>query len=84
MNSARTWLAVASLVGGILLAAWALASGQLLLALAGFALVFVFLYLAMEAMGKVGEPKKPIKPAANPAWSMKGDSPVEHDKKGHR
>jgi uncharacterized membrane protein len=84
MNSARTWIAVASLVGGILLAAWALASGQLLLALVGFALVFVFLYLAMEAMGKVGEPKKPIKPAAKPAWSMKGDSPVEHDNEGHR
>jgi hypothetical protein len=80
----RTWLAVASLVGGVLLAAWSLASGRLLLALVGFALIFVFLYLALEAMGKVGRPKHPIRAAADPAWSMKDEAPGERGDKGRQ
>ena len=48
----RILLGAACLIAGIALAAWALAAGQLLLALVGFALIFTFIYLAMEAMGK--------------------------------
>jgi hypothetical protein len=74
--SARVLLAVASLVVGVMLAAWSLASGHLLLALAGFALIFVFLFLALEAMSKAGKPKHSIKAATNAAWSMKDDPPA--------
>ena len=73
--SPRVLIAVVCLVAGVMLAAWSLASGHLLLALAGFALVFVFLYLAMEAMSKAGKPKHAIRPAANAAWPMKDESP---------
>ena len=79
--SARVLIGVVCLVAGVMLAAWALASGQLLLALLGFALIFVFLYLAMEAMSKAGKPKDGIRPAANAAWSMK-DQPPGGDKNG--
>jgi membrane protein implicated in regulation of membrane protease activity len=71
----RVLLAVVCLVAGVMLAAWSLASGHLLLALVGFALIFVFLFLAMEAMSKAGKPKDGIKPAANAAWSMKDQPP---------
>jgi membrane protein implicated in regulation of membrane protease activity len=73
--SLRVVVAVVCLVAGVMLAAWSLASGHLLLALAGFALIFVFLYLAMEAMSKAGKPKDAIRPAANAAWSMKDEPP---------
>ena len=39
------------------------------------ALIFVFLYLAMEAMSKAGKPKNEIRPASNAAWSMKDQPP---------
>ena len=74
--SPRVLIAVVCLVAGVMLAAWSLAAGQLLLALAGFALIFVFLYLAMEAMSQAGKPKDGIRPAANAAWSMK-DQPLD-------
>jgi hypothetical protein len=77
--SPRVLLGVACLVAGVMLAAWSLASGQLLLALAGFGLIFVFLYLAMEAMSKAGRPKQPVRPAANAAWSMKDEPPAGND-----
>lgn len=76
--NARTLAAIACLVVGIGLAAWSLASGQMLLAILGFALIFTFLFLVIEAMNKAGKPKHEIKPAANSAWSMKdepSDSP---------
>ena len=73
--SPRVLIAIVCLVAGVILAAWSLAAGQLLLALAGFALIFVFLYLAMEAMSKAGKPKEAIRPAANAAWSMKDEPP---------
>jgi membrane protein implicated in regulation of membrane protease activity len=79
--SPRALLAAACLVAGVLLAAWSLAAGHLLLAIAGFALIFVFLYLVMEAMSKAGKPKDGIKPAANAAWSMK-DQPAGSDQSG--
>ncbi|MDQ3188092.1 MAG: hypothetical protein M3Q28_04225 [Pseudomonadota bacterium] len=72
--SARTLAAIACLVVGVGLAAWSLANGQLLLAVVGFALIFTFLYLVMEAANKAGKPKHEIKRAANSAWSLKDDA----------
>ena len=74
--TARTLTAIACLLAGIGLAAWSLANGQLLLAIVGFALIFTFLYLVMEAANKAGKPKHEIKRAMNSAWSMK-DQPAE-------
>ena len=78
----RVLLAIVCLVVGVGRAAWSLASGHLLLALVGFALIFVFLFLAMEAMSKAGKSKDVIKPAANAAWSMKDEPPGSGDRKG--
>ncbi len=78
----RVLLAIVCLVVGVGLAAWSLASGRLLLALLGFALIFVFLFLVMEAMSKAGKPQGGIKPAANAAWSMKDEPPRGGDGKG--
>ena len=79
--SGRTVAAIACLVVGVGLGAWSLANGQLLLALVGFALIFTFLYLVIEAVNKAGKPKHEIKPAANSAWSMK-DEPSRPDNTG--
>jgi uncharacterized membrane protein len=79
--SPRVLIAIVCLVAGVMLAAWSLASGQLLLALVGFALIFVFLFLAMEAMSKAGKPKDAIRPSSNAAWSMK-DQPPGGDQNG--
>ena len=79
--TARTIAAIACLLAGIGLAAWSLANGQLLLAIAGFALIFTFLYLVMEAANKAGKPKHEIKRAANSAWSMK-DEPARTNEEG--
>lgn len=72
--NARTAAAIACLVAGVGLAAWSLANAQLLLAIVGFALIFTFLYLVIEAANKAGKPKHEIKRAANSAWSMKDQS----------
>ncbi len=77
----KHWLALLCLVAGIALASYGLAEGALLLALPGLALVFVFLYFAMQWMAKAGKPDVTIKPAANAAWSMK-DQPVQGDAQG--
>lgn len=71
--NARTVTAIACLVVGVGLAAWSLANGQLLLAVVGFALIFTFLYLVIEAANKASKPKHEIKRAANSAWSMKDE-----------
>lgn len=70
----RTIVAIACLVVGVALAAWSLANGQMLLAIVGFALLFAFLFLVIEAMNKAGKPTHEIKRAANSAWSMKDES----------
>ena len=80
----RVLLGAACLISGIALAAWSLAAGQLLLALVGFALIFTFIYLAMEAMGKAGKPQEPLKKAANAAWSMKDTPAGGNDSGGPR
>ena len=79
--TARTVAAIACLLVGIALAAWSLANGQLLLAIVGFALIFTFLYLVMEAANKASKPTHEIKRAANSAWSMK-DKPAEPKREG--
>jgi hypothetical protein len=79
----RTMAAIACLLVGIGLAAWSLANRQLLLAIVGFALIFTFLYLVMEAAHKAGKPKHEIKRAANSAWSMK-DEPAETNQERER
>jgi hypothetical protein len=76
--NARTLVTIACLLVGIGLAAWSLANGQLLLAIAGFALLFTFLYLVMEAANKAGKPKHEIKRAANSAWSMKDEPSADN------
>jgi hypothetical protein len=73
--NARVIAAIACLLIGIPLAAWSLASGRLLIALGGFALIFAFLFLVVEAMSKAGKSSQPLKPAANAAWSLK-DQPA--------
>ncbi len=79
--TARTVAAIACLVVGVGLAAWSLANGQLLLAIVGFASIFTFLYLVMEAANKASKPKHEIKRAANSAWSMK-DEPAHTNEEG--
>ncbi len=64
-------LAAICLVVGIPLAAYGLANGAALFALAGLALVLAFWYLAWRWMTQAGKPQTPIKPAANAAWSMR-------------
>ncbi len=81
--TARTVAAIACLIVGVGLAAWSLASGQLPLAIIGFALIFTFLYLVMEAANKAGKPKHQIKRAANSAWGMK-DEPAQTTEEGKR
>ena len=77
--TARTLAAIACLVAGVGLAAWSLANGQLLLAVVGFALIFTFLYLVIEAANKAGKPKHEIKRAANSAWSMKDEPAASNE-----
>ena len=81
--TARTMTAIACLVFGVGLAAWSLAYGQLLLAIIGFALIFTFLYLVMEAANRAGKPKHQIKRAADSAWILK-DQPAETTDEGKR
>jgi hypothetical protein len=78
----RLLLGLVCLVAGVPLAAWSLAAGRLLPGLAGFALVFTFIYLAMEAMGRAGRPQEPLKKAADVAWSMKDSPPSGGDGRG--
>ncbi|MEO8185996.1 MAG: hypothetical protein ABI580_01355 [Burkholderiaceae bacterium] len=81
--TARTMAAIACLIVGVGLAAWSLANGQLLLAIMGFALIFTFLYLVIEAANKAGKPKYEIRRAADSAWSMKGE-PAQTNEEGKR
>ncbi len=74
----RTLAAIACLVVGVGIAAWSLANGQLLLAIIGFALIFTFLYLVIEAANRASKPTHDIKRAADSAWSMK-DAPAESE-----
>lgn len=79
----RTLGAIACLVVGVGIAAWSLANGQLLLAILGFALIFTFLYLVIEAANRASKPTHDIKRAADSAWSMK-DAPAESNEEAKR
>ena len=59
-------------------------NGQLLFAVVGFALIFTFLYLVIEAANKAGKPKHEIKRAANSAWSMKDDERPNNESEGRQ
>jgi len=67
----RATAAVGCLVIGILLAAGSLANGQLLLAIVGFALIFTFLFFAIEALNNAGKPTHEIKRSRDSVWGMK-------------
>lgn len=74
----RNWLAVLCLVAGIALAASGLAYGAWLPAVAGIVLVLAFWYLALQWIGRAGQPldaEGGITKSANAAWAMK-DEPV--------
>jgi hypothetical protein len=74
--SGRNWLAVLCLAGGVPLAAWGLANGVLLAALAGLALVLVFMALAWQWLAEAGRPmgaEGGIKPSAEAVWTMKDE-----------
>jgi len=73
----RVWVAVLCLVAGVPAAAFGLSGGGLLWTLIGMALVFAFVFLALEAFAAKAKADAPkIKPAANAAWNMK-DQPLE-------
>ena len=72
----KNWLAVLCIVAGIPLAAYGLAQGQWLLAIAGIALVLTFWYLVWQRLAGLSRPmgaEGQIKPAANAAWTMKDE-----------
>jgi hypothetical protein len=72
----RVLIALASLVVGVPLAAWGLASGSLLFGLLGLALVLVFIFLVIEAMNQAAKPQHEIPKSAEAVWGMK-DAPAD-------
>lgn len=79
--SRTMWIALAALIAGIPLAAWGLAKGVWLAALAGLAMVLGFVYVAMNAIARANQPQHKITPAQNSAWSMKDEPPAGGDEK---
>jgi membrane protein implicated in regulation of membrane protease activity len=73
--SPRVWVAVACLVIGIPLAAWALANKMILLGLLGLALVLVFIFLVVDAMSRAERPQHEIPKSAQAVWTMKDAPP---------
>ncbi len=73
--NAKNWLAVSCAVAGVPLAAYGLASGALLLALAGLALVLFAVALVGQWIAGANKPQRPIVPAANAPWRMKDEPP---------
>jgi hypothetical protein len=72
--SGKNWLALASLILGILATAWGLTHGIWPVALLGIVLVLVFWYFAFTWLTGSNRPmgaEAQIKPAANAAWNMK-------------
>jgi len=74
-DNARAWIAAASALAGIPLAAFGLAGGGLLLALVGLALVLAFWVLAWHWLAGAGKPAAPVKPAADAAWNLREQPP---------
>jgi len=79
----KIWIAVACALIGAPLAAYGLANGSLLMALAGLALVLTFVYLVVEAIAVANKPKHEIPKSADAAWNMK-DRPVERPPEDER
>lgn len=72
----RGLIAVACLVAGVPVAAYGLTYGPWPLILVGLALVLGFVFLAYEWIAGGHRPmgaENQIRPAANPAWSMKDE-----------
>jgi hypothetical protein len=72
-----SWRVVAFVLaaaGGIALFAWGGAGGIWVLQIAGLALVIGCLYAGWRWFEQQNKPP-PIKPAANPAWSMRDQPP---------
>jgi hypothetical protein len=76
----KAWLAALALVAGVPLAAYGLAGGGAVFALAGLALVLAFWFLAWQWLARADKPPTPIKPAADAAWHLK-DRPATHEEK---
>lgn len=72
-------IALAALLAGIPLAAWGLANGVWLAALAGLALVLGFVVTAFTAIARSQQSSHKITPAANSAWAMKDEPPAGGD-----
>lgn len=75
--SPRLWIAIACALVGVPLAAYGLAQGGLLIALAGLALVLTFVFFVIEAISGANQPRKEIPKAADSAWNMKDQPPGE-------
>ncbi|MFN3565569.1 MAG: hypothetical protein ACK4V1_06250 [Burkholderiaceae bacterium] len=73
--SAKSWAAVLCLVAGVPLAAYGLASGAPLPALAGLALVLAAVALIGRWIAGANKPQRPVVPAADAAWRMKDEPP---------
>jgi CBS-domain-containing membrane protein len=70
----KGWLALASLLVGIVATAWGLSHGMWPVAIVGIVLVLVFWYFAFQWLTGANRPmgaQSAIKPAANAAWNMK-------------
>jgi len=72
----RVWAAVGCLLIGVPVAAWGLASGSMLVGVAGLALVLVFVFLVIEAINQQAKPKQGIPKSSTPAWDMKDQPPT--------
>ncbi|MEW5879819.1 MAG: hypothetical protein AB1761_05175 [Pseudomonadota bacterium] len=73
--TAKNWAAVLCLIAGVPLAAYGLAGGASLLALAGLAMVLTAVALLGQWIAGANKPQRPIVPAANAAWRMKDEPP---------
>lgn len=79
----KVWIAVACVLVGAPVAAYGLANSSLLLALAGLALVLVFVYLIVGTIAAANQPKRDIPKSADAAWNMK-DRPVDSTRPDER
>jgi hypothetical protein len=75
----KLWVAIACMLVGAPLAAYGLAQGGALLAIAGLVLVLVFVYLAVETIAAANRPKHPIAKSPDAAWNLR-DHPVDDSK----
>ena len=77
--SRKLWIAIACMLLGAPLAAYGLAQGGALMAIAGLILVLVFVYLAIETIGAANKPKHTIEKSPDAAWNLR-DHPADDAK----